>query len=410
MSVSNVEMESIVKLFPLLSSNPTIFDVGSNKGEWSDIFLKTDITHKSNFHFFEPNEIMINYTKIKYDYNTNIIYNKNAVWSEDYEKLDFFYFTNYNNGLSCVIKNEKWATLPMQKGFAESITIDTYCKINKIDFIDFLKIDVEGVEYEVLKGCKSMLTNGSIKFLQVECSEHYHLINKKFNDVIEYFEQFGYMVFSYKDGQYIRQIKEDFVHDDQLQNFIVTRCQIQNTQNWNQIFIDNTNSIGKFDFVLEVGAFEGITSKYICENMIKEGGRMIAIDPLEDNYIVENVNEYASQLNSQLAYFKDQYSRFLINTQNLPIELIRSTLSQSREKIKDLLFDFIYIDGDHRADAVYLDARICFNQLRSGGYILFDDYEWGNGETKRGVDNFIKENKSQIEIVFIKEQALIRKK
>jgi len=410
MSVGNTERDSIAKLFPLLSENPIIFDVGSNKGEWSDTFLKTELTLKSTFHFFEPNEIMLNFTRIKYDYNTNIVYNKLAMWSKDDEELDFFYFTNFNNGLSSVVHNQKWDYLPKQKGKATSITIDTYCHKNNIKFIDFLKIDVEGVEYEVLKGCQSMLSKGQIKFLQVECSEHYHLIGKTFNDVIDYVEQFGYMVFGYIGQGYVRQYYETFVHDNRLENFIITREQIQNTQSWNQSFIKNTESLGKFDFVLEIGAFEGMTSKYICENLINDGGRMIAIDPLEDNYIIENVNDYANQLNSELPYFKSQHSRFLINTQNLPIELIRRTFSESFDKLTHFLFDFIYIDGDHRAESVYFDGINAFKYLKRGGYILFDDYEWGNGETKRGIDRFISENQSFIDVVSINEQVLIRKK
>ena len=410
MSVGNTERDSVVKLIPLLSENPIIFDVGSNKGEWSDTFLQTELTHKSTFHFFEPNEIMLNFTRIKYDYNTNIVFNQLAMWSKDDEELDFFYFTNWNNGLSSVVHNAKWDYLPMQKGKTKSITIDTYCDKNNIPFIDFLKIDVEGVEYEVLRGCKNMLSNGAIKLLQVECSEHYHLIGKTFNDVIEYVEQFGYMVFGYDGQDYVRQYKETFVHDDRLENFIITREQIQNTQSWNQSFIKNTQSLGKFNFALEIGAFEGMTSKYICDNLLNEGGRMIAIDPLEDNYIVENLNDFGNQLNSELPYFKSQYSRFLINTNNLPIQLIRKTFSDSLHLVKDFLFDFIYIDGDHRADAVYFDGINAFSNLKVGGYMLFDDYEWGDGETKRGIDKFIADKGRDIEVVSINEQALIRRR
>jgi predicted O-methyltransferase YrrM len=137
---------------------------------------------------------------------------------------------------------------------------------------------------------------------------------------------------------------------------------------------------------------------------------MIAIDPLEDNYIVENINDYANELNSEFPYFKSQHSRFLINTQNLPIELIRSTFSESFDKLTYFLFDFIYIDGDHRAESVYFDGINALRYLKTGGYILFDDYHWGNGETKRGIDKFIAENESVIQIVSINEQALIRKK
>lgn len=59
------------------------------------------------------------------------------------------------------------------------------------------------------------------------------------------------------------------------------------TDSWNQTFIDNTKGLPKFQAVLEIGAYEGKTSRYICENMLLPGGKLIVVDPLQDEYIVE---------------------------------------------------------------------------------------------------------------------------
>ena len=40
-------------------------------------------------------------------------------------------------------------------------------------------------------------------------------------------------------------------------------------------------------------------------------------------------------------------------------------------------YHFIYIDGDHSASAVWLDATMSFKILISGGIMIFDDYHWG---------------------------------
>lgn len=409
MSVGQSEKSAVQTLSVLLNDNPTIIDVGSNKGEWSDTLLQK-YKEVGTFHFLEPNEIMLNFTRIKYDYNTNIVFNQLAAWSKDDETLDFFYFTNYNNGLSAVVHNPKWDYLPMQKGNAKSITLDTYCERNNISYVDFVKIDVEGVEYNVLQGMKKMLESNKVRFIQIECSEHYHLIGKTFNDVIKYVGGFGYGVYGYGDNGFYKVDAETFVHDDSLQNFIITTEYIANQQSWNEPFVRNTADLPKFDFVLEIGAFEGLTSRYICQNLIKEGGRMIAVDPLDEQYLVENVNEYAQQLNNELPYFRNQYQRFLMNTNGYPIELVRKTFSQSLNYLNDFRFDFIYIDGDHRADFVFFDAINSFRLLKGGGYMLFDDFEWGNGETKRGIMKFIEENRNAVDIIKQNEQMLIRKK
>ena len=47
-------------------------------------------------------------------------------------------------------------------------TLDQFCQNNKIERIDFLKIDVEGFEYNLLQGAEKMLMNRRIAHLQFE--------------------------------------------------------------------------------------------------------------------------------------------------------------------------------------------------------------------------------------------------
>jgi FkbM family methyltransferase len=47
-------------------------------------------------------------------------------------------------------------------------TIDSFCVSNGIENIDFLKIDVEGHELNVLQGAKRMIENEKIRFIQFE--------------------------------------------------------------------------------------------------------------------------------------------------------------------------------------------------------------------------------------------------
>jgi len=61
---------------------------------------------------------------------------------------------------------------------SEVDTIDHYCTQQQIDHIDFLKIDVEGFEYDVLLGAQRMLQNHAIKTVQFEMWEkNQHIIN-----------------------------------------------------------------------------------------------------------------------------------------------------------------------------------------------------------------------------------------
>jgi len=45
----------------------------------------------------------------------------------------------------------------------KAISLDSFCKQNQIDSIDLLKIDVEGAEYQVMLGAKSLFQSQRIK-------------------------------------------------------------------------------------------------------------------------------------------------------------------------------------------------------------------------------------------------------
>ncbi len=54
--------------------------------------------------------------------------------------------------------------------------MDDYCKINKIEHIHLVKIDVEGHEIKVLNGGINMIRNKQIDFIQFEFGQKQILI------------------------------------------------------------------------------------------------------------------------------------------------------------------------------------------------------------------------------------------
>ena len=163
----------------------------------------------------------------------------------------------------------------------------------------------------------------------------------------------------------------------------------------------------KVDFALEVGCFEGLTTCYICDFMLNPGGRIVCVDPLEDEYLTEAVDDQAKAMNDEYKIFNGQYDRFIRNTKGKPVELIRKPSSKALPEMHAYRFDFIYIDGDHREKAVYEDAVNCWAILKAGGHMLFDDYGWES--TKKGVNKFLKEYRSKLDIVVNDYQLMIRK-
>lgn len=50
-----------------------------------------------------------------------------------------------------------WPELKFEDGKVECCKLDTFCKENDIEYIDFLYVDVEGSELDLIRGAKSML-------------------------------------------------------------------------------------------------------------------------------------------------------------------------------------------------------------------------------------------------------------
>ncbi|MBL6890959.1 MAG: FkbM family methyltransferase [Candidatus Poseidoniaceae archaeon] len=74
-------------------------------------------------------------------------------------------------------------------------TIDDISKELKIDRINFMKIDVEGFESDVLSGAKNLLENKKIEYILFELQDTIlHSINRTSNEVFEIIFNAGYQI------------------------------------------------------------------------------------------------------------------------------------------------------------------------------------------------------------------------
>ena len=78
----------------------------------------------------------------------------------------------------------------------EMTTLDLYCRQRSINTIDFLKIDTEGHDLEVLRGAASMLTQGTIGCVQCECGLNpENAFHRPLEEVKNFIESYGYRMF-----------------------------------------------------------------------------------------------------------------------------------------------------------------------------------------------------------------------
>ena len=94
---------------------------------------------------------------------------------------------------------------------------------------------------------------------------------------------------------------------------------------------------------------------------------------------------------------------------------IKKYSHQFLESAESEYYDFIYIDADHSADAVYKDAMLSWKCLKKGGIMAFDDYYWvhhsGNIQMspRIGIDSFLSEYKDELSILIKSGQVWISK-
>jgi len=92
-------------------------------------------------------------------------------------------------------------------------TLEEFCNLQSIEKIDFLKIDVEGAESEVFKGCRRLLKEHAIKYIAFEISPP---MLKWFDDdrdeeqVIDSIAKYGYTIYRIFDSGNIMRLANDF--------------------------------------------------------------------------------------------------------------------------------------------------------------------------------------------------------
>lgn len=166
--------------------------------------------------------------------------------------------------------------------------------------------------------------------------------------------------------------------------------------------------------IAEIGCFEGCSTHVLHKNFkdLPFFNKIYCIDPWDDDFHERGKPHF--HIN-----YHDQFDRFTKNIKNIRKDLV--ILPGKAEDIlpkisPEIEFDFVYIDGDHFASSVYKNGKDAFSKLSENGYILFDDYLWGDYKNYpklcpyEGIEQFIDEHKDSINIISKDFQVLIKKR
>jgi FkbM family methyltransferase len=184
----------------------SVIDVGAHKGEFFKSLIKSNYKIKTGL-LVEPQEsVLKNLKDLKISLpNIRIEIENIALGSKIQTEELYLNSLSSTATLSKINKNSKWFKFKkiilfsnhknmIKKKKILSDTLDNLMKRRKIDKLDFLKIDTEGYEYEVLKGAINSLKKHRIRHVMLERQLSNMYLNYNFENI----EKFLY--------------KNDFIH------------------------------------------------------------------------------------------------------------------------------------------------------------------------------------------------------
>lgn len=152
--------------------NPKVcVDVGANIGEYTQALLKsTDALVIAFEPLDEPFKVLID---LKNEYKERFIAENKGVGAKN-ETLDIYYDAENTAcaSFSTEVQHVPYLRNKLSKKI-EMVSLDSYFLEESDYVIDFLKIDTEGFEYEVLLGAKKTIKTHKPKAIQIEFNWHH---------------------------------------------------------------------------------------------------------------------------------------------------------------------------------------------------------------------------------------------
>jgi len=179
-------------------SDIILFDVGANVGDYIEQAVKCLDGKLKTVYCFEPSKntygkLSSKVSEISENRNEEFILENMGVGSKNEKAM---LFSNGDcSGLASLYQRQIGTEkgILSQKEEIQIIRLDDYCNKHRIEWIDFLKLDIEGNEVDALQGAKKMINGKKIGAIQFEmggcnidsrtylrdfwnlCSENYNL-------------------------------------------------------------------------------------------------------------------------------------------------------------------------------------------------------------------------------------------
>lgn len=156
---------------------------------------------------------------------------------------------------------------------------------------------------------------------------------------------------------------------------------------------------------LQLGAYTGDASLWLLDNILTDSSSFLTdVDTWKGSaeHIGMNFNEVENIYDQRISSYKN-------------VKKIKGTTIEYLRIAPLDYYDFIYIDADHSTASTLVNAELSWLNLKVGGLLAFDDYEWnmGKGEwynPRLGIDIFLNTHQKEYSIIHKDYQVWILKK
>lgn len=243
-----------------ISAGDVVLDVGSHHGLWSKAVLEQvgDI----DLHVFEASKQ--SHAEIVTQLGGIGTINHAAVYHTD-GRITFNTYRD-DDRLSSIYRRTRVESKLLPAGFdansVPAVALDNYWTDPKRQ-INFLKIDVEGAEYDVLRGANRLLKAGQIDYIQFEYGGTFEDAGFTLGNVWSYLRRSGYAVFKVGKNEFseierFTPAMEDYGYDNLLAVHERLRSRFVGKPEDIEIYFDKIKRYGITPKgVLHVGAHEG---------------------------------------------------------------------------------------------------------------------------------------------------------
>lgn len=177
-------------------ADPLIFDIGAAIGDISAKYRK--LFPKCTLHAFEPFPEACRRLEQRFRGCSWFLLNQVAVGELD--GLASF-TSNVSPCTNSLLRTDPQAAESWGEGILDTktelkvpvTTIDSYCQKNGVNFIDILKLDIQGGELNALRGAKALLREGRIGLVFLEIIHARTYVGQpRFEEYLQLFREAGY--------------------------------------------------------------------------------------------------------------------------------------------------------------------------------------------------------------------------